>query len=168
MIRKFSIEKKWNIEDFYKLNYFLTTHKDEKLINQYHESGHSLEMMTLYNYHEPSPMPNIVHDFIKPQFSFLDSISIGVNLFKPGQYLPVHTDLFGKYIKVHNVDYDKIVRYILMLENSEDGQILQIENSLFTGWVSGDCFGWSCSEKHAFYNFSIKNRYAIQITGVLK
>lgn len=168
MIKKFNIEKKWNIEDFYDLKYFITTHKDEELLRQYEISGHKSESMTLYNYHEPSPMPEVVYSYIRPHFSFLNNVAIAVNLFHPGQYLPIHTDIFGKYIKVYGSDFSNIVRYVMMLEDNSPGQILQISNKCYSNWKSGDCFGWKCDELHAFYNFSMKNRYAIQITGEMK
>jgi hypothetical protein len=35
-------------------------------------------------------------------------------------------------------------------------------------WKAGDCFSWKNITLHAFYNFSKADRYALQITGVLK
>jgi hypothetical protein len=93
---------------------------------------------------------------------------LAINLFTPGQYLPMHSDLFGKYKKIHNVQEKNIERYILMLQNNKPGQILQIENKSYSDWESGDCFGWKYNQPHAFYNFSMENRYAVQITGVVK
>jgi hypothetical protein len=55
-----------------------------------------------------------------------------------------------------------------MLEDSSPGQILQVKDTAYCKWKSGDCFYWNYDEIHAFYNFSMKDRYAIQITGVKK
>jgi len=162
------IEPNWNISEFYDLDYFLTTHKDQKLLNLYEKSGHSKENMTLYNCHEPSFIPNCVYTYIKPKFEFLDNIAVAVNYFKPGQYLPIHTDIFGKYMKIYNVQFEKIVRYIIMLDNGSSGQILQIGDNTFSNWKSGDCFSWGSDVVHAFYNMSMKDRYAVQLTGTLK
>ena len=159
---------KWNIENFKDLKYFLTTYKDDKIVDQYVDSGHNRSMISLYNYHEPNPMPDVVFNYIKPHFDFLDNVCMAVNYFKPGQYLPLHIDVFGKYIKVNKIDFTKIVRYMVMLEDSCPGQILQIKNKCIGSWKSGDCFGWKYNEIHAFYNFSLKDRYAIQVTGVVK
>jgi hypothetical protein len=52
-----------------------------------------------------------------------------------------------------------------MLEDSCPGQILQFENRVVGNWKAGDWFGWIGNELHAFYNFSMIDRYAIQITG---
>jgi len=45
---------------------------------------------------------------------------------------------------------------------------IQIKKSCFGSWKSGDCFYWEYDDLHAFYNFSLKDRYAVQITGVIK
>jgi hypothetical protein len=55
-----------------------------------------------------------------------------------------------------------------MLEDNCPGQILQIKDTCISSWKSGDCFGWKYDDLHAFYNFSMNDRYAIQITGVEK
>lgn len=162
------ITPKWNIEDFKNLQYCLTTYKGEGIINEYVKSGHSKDMISLFNYHEPNPMPDYVFDYIKPQFNFLAHVTLAVNYFKPGQYLPLHSDLYGRYIEVYNVDPKNIVRTILMLEDFSPGQILQIKDSCIGTWKSGDCFSWKYDDLHAFYNFSMNDRYAIQITGVEK
>ena len=168
MINQFYIDPKWNIKEFHNLNYFLTTHKDSRLIDQYVRSGHSETHISLYNYFEPNPMPLCVYEYIKPKFNFLDKIGIAVNLFKPGQYLPIHIDIFGKYLQVHDTSFEEVERWIVMLEDCVPGQILQIEKNAYTNWKAGDCFGWKFSEKHAFYNMSMNTRYAMQITGVRK
>jgi hypothetical protein len=113
-------------------------------------------------------MPDVVGDYIKPYFNFLNNICIAVNYFKPGQYLPLHVDVFGKYVEVQKVDLTKIVRYMVMLEDNYPGQILQIKNKCIGNWKAGDCFGWAYNDPHAFYNFSMNDRYAIQVTGTIK
>jgi len=162
------LKPEWDISDFYDLDYFLATHKYQPLLDKYRQSGHSEAHMTVYNYHEPSPMPKCVTGYIKLKFNFLDNIAVAINLFKPGQYLPIHTDLYGRYAEVHNVEYEKIERHILMLEDSIPGQILQISNSVYGKWKAGDCFSWKAAEAHAFYNMSMVDRYAVQLTGVRK
>jgi hypothetical protein len=57
---------------------------------------------------------------------------------------------------------------MVMLEDNYPGQILQIKDICISSWKSGDCFGWKYDDLHAFYNFSMNDRYAIQITGVEK
>jgi len=98
------IKPNWNIEEFKTLNYTLSTHKDEELVNQYLNSGHSKEKLSIYKYQLPNPMPKCVDKYIVPHFTFFDNVAAAVNYFKPGQYLPLHTDLYGKYIEINNVN----------------------------------------------------------------
>jgi hypothetical protein len=51
------IKPNWDIKDFYNLNYELSTHKDEDLVNQYLSSGHNKEKLSIYKYQLPNPMP---------------------------------------------------------------------------------------------------------------
>lgn len=163
------IDPFWDILEFKKLNYKLDVFKDPSLIDQMAAAGHLREQMTMYNYFEPNPMPTPVYDYIVPKFDFLENINVAVNLFKPTQYIPVHVDLFGKYKELHNIaDESKIRRIILMLEDSVDGQISVVNNTAFSRWSAGNWFGWEAPDPHAFYNFSVKDRYALQITGTIK
>ena len=167
MLRTGQIEKIWNIEDYKTLEYKYDTHKDFDLLDQYESLGHSRSHMTLYNYFEPNPMPKSVKAVIE-NFQHFKNISVAVNLFKPGQYLPVHIDLFGRYRTVHRLDDTaKIARAIVMLEDSEPGQISQACESTFGNWNAGFWLQWDEHDPHAFYNFSMQDRYALQITGVL-
>lgn len=167
MIKSGQIIPLWNIEQFKNLNYKHDTHKDTVLLDQYESLGHSRLNMTLYNYFEPNPMPQSVVDHVLPRFCELSHVSVAINLFEPGQYLPPHVDLFEKYREIHKLDNSaKIVRTIVMLEDSEYGQISQAGNHTYGSWQAGFWLQWQETDIHAFYNFSMNNRYAIQITGV--
>ena len=154
------------IQEFESLEYNKAT-IDESLLESYVASGHNKEQMILYNYFEPNPMPRVVND-IKNYFNFLQPVSVAVNLAKPGQYLPMHNDFYKKWMQVHSINnISSIYRAIVMLEDSVPGQILQIENTLINSWKQGDYYSWTGSTEHAIYNFSKKNRYAVQVTGYL-
>ena len=157
----------WNIEEFKTLEYKYDTHKDSALLDKYESLGHSRNNMTLYNYFEPNLFPTCVRDSIIPQFS-MSNVSVAVNMFKPGQYLPMHVDLFERYRQVHGLDKSvRIVRTIVMLEDSEPGQISQVCDQTIGNWSAGFWLQWEESDLHAFYNFSMKDRYALQITGTI-
>jgi hypothetical protein len=111
-------------------------------------------------------LSSVNNTYIRNHFKSLDNLALAVNLFTPGQYLPLHYDLYQQYRSVFKLNgSEKITRIILMLEDSSPGQILQIENRVVGNWIAGDWFEWSGNELHAFYNFSMVDRYAIQITG---
>lgn len=165
MLKTGYIEPKWNIEDFKTLNYKFDTHKDDVVLNEYASHGHSKMYMTLWNYFQPNPMPESVDNYIVPTFGHLDHIAIAINLFKPGQYLPMHTDLFGRYKQVNNLTNEEITRVIIMLEDSQPGQVSQACGKTFGDWEAGFWIQWDSDDPHAVYNLSMQNRYAIQLTG---
>jgi hypothetical protein len=162
------ISPAWNIDDFKSLNYKRAEYRGSDLLKKYVDAGHSIESLTLYNYFEPNPMPAGVYENIKPCFQYLKNISIAINLFNPGQFIPKHSDRYDRYRELHNLNSDyNIIRIVVMLEDGIEGQILEIENKVYSFWKAGDCFGWTGHTPHAFYNFSTQKRYAMQITGVL-
>jgi len=163
------ISPSWNINEFRDLEFNLAFHKDQKLIQEYLDLGYSEHSLSLYNYFEPNKMPSSVESYIKPYFNFLENVSVAINLFRPGQFIPYHSDLYQRYCEVNQItDINSLMRCILMLEDGKPGQILEIENQAVVSWKAGDWFFWKGAEKHAFYNFSKSDRYAIQVTGVIK
>ena len=159
------IEPKWDIKEFKDLDYKFDTHKDDDLLNEYAIAGHSKMHMTLWNYFQPNPFPNVVWDYIVPKFD-LSYVSVAINLFTPGQYLPMHSDLYGKYTEFHGIKDLTIRRHMIMLEDSVQGQISQIGDFVLGSWKAGDWIAWEDDDVHAAYNMSMIDRYGIQLTGV--
>ena len=160
------IEPDWNIKEFYNLDYdFSYWVDDPKIVNEYLWSGHSKQFMSIWKYHEPKPMPEAM-DYIKSHFSEWSHVTAAVNYFKPGQYLPIHVDMYSKYMNYTGADVKDIMRCMVMLEDGYPGQILQIRDEFHTLWSAGDCFFWDSETPHAFYNMSMRDRYAVQVTGV--
>lgn len=158
-----NIPVSWNINNFKNLTYKFDP--DPVICQEYSVVGHSLEAMKFYNCFEPDISFSL--DEIVTNFSFLSNIKIAVNLFTPGQYIPLHADKYEKFIKINQLsNADSIVRIILMLEDYAPGQFLQIENNIVSSWRAGDWFSWKSSANHAFYNLSKHNRYSLQITGL--
>lgn len=165
MIEKLGhIQPNWDINDYINLKYNQDT-VDDAYLNAFLDAGHNRNQMCLFNYFEPSPMPASIN-FIKEHFSNFKNLTAAINLVLPGQYMPYHSDLYYRWRRIHKYqDIESIVRIIVMLENNEIGQILQIENNVISSWKAGDWFAWSGSTPHAIYNMSLKNRYAVQLTG---
>jgi hypothetical protein len=159
------IPNTWNISVFEKLKY--NVDPDPEIHKEYLSAGYSIDNITISNCFEYNFDFDTSH--ILKEFNFLKSISLAVNLFHPGQYIPLHSDRYEKFKKFHNLPPEQsIVRLVLMLEDSALGQILQIKDICTSSWKAGDCFGWKYDDPHAFYNFSMNDRYAIQVTGVTK
>lgn len=160
----FSIEPKWDIEEYKALDFKLDQHKVDEDNQRYIDAGHLQESLQLYNYFEPHPMPESI-EYIKSHFK-IKKQSVAINLFTPGQYLPIHYDRFTAYKRLHNVaDGAGICRYMIMLEDSVPGQMLQIGDLIYNRWEAGRVFHWCNYDRHTFYNLSTENRYAVQLTG---
>lgn len=159
------IVPQWEMAEYRALDYVLAYHKDTELNDLYAAAGHNREAMSMCRYFEPSPMPGSMR-YILTHFQDLDNVAMAVNLFRPGQYLPMHSDLYDRYTELHNPGRLPVLRAIIMLENCEPGQILQIGYTAHARWQAGDVFWWRDDDQHAFYNFSRSDRYAVQITGV--
>ena len=167
MIDTLNVDIEFDLNDFKSLNYQKDYNLTQELEN-YIEAGHNKENIMINNYSEPNPMPAVVEK-IKNFFPLLKNISVAVNLFHPGQYIPLHSDLYEKYIKLHNIqNIDNICRIIIMLHDGYPGQILQIQNNFYSDWKQGDSFIWYGGTSHAFYNLGKHDRYAIQLTGYKK
>jgi len=153
-----------DLSEFHNLDYKAAT-IDEIYLSKFIEAGHNYEQIQLFNYFEPNPMPKVVEE-IKSHFSYLKHLTAAVNFVPPGNYLPLHADLYQRWREVFQVsDVNSVHRYIVMLGKSSPGQILQVGNRCYSTWEAGDYFGWTGSKEHAIYNFSLGYRYAIQLTG---
>lgn len=153
-----------DISEFKDLQYNEAT-VAEQFHKEFLDAGHKEEQMILYNYFDPNPMPDVV-EVVRNYFNFLNPVSMAVNLCKPGQYLPYHYDLYAKWTEVFDIkDVNRIHRYIVMLEDSEPGQMIQIQDAVYAKWRAGDYVEWTGKTYHAIYNMSTKNRYALQVTG---
>ena len=138
---------------------------DGSFLTEYYDSGHELNRIKIFNYFEPNPMPSVV-DKVRDFFDY-DKVSIAVNLMEPGDYLPLHSDLYkrwGTVFEVNNVE--SINRHIVMLDDHQPGQMLVVDNDAYNSWKSGDYFSWIGHTPHAIYNFSKVPRYALQVTGL--
>ena len=157
----------WNLDSVADLAFKKDYHKDLDLIDQYVRSGHESSKMIIYNYWEPNPMPQGITD-IKGFFSELNHVTLAIHRTPPGCYLPLHQDLYGRYRATFGISQDSsIVRAIVMLTKSEPGQIIQIDQKTHGHWQAGQVFSWRDQTPHAIYNFSMHDRFAVQITGVL-
>ena len=102
-----------------------------------------------------------------------DKLTCKMNDQYPNDQLMWHVDnLPGNPVKdrvIDNPDFiynpDKI-RFLVMIEDWEPGQILQFGNKVYTQWQAGMVLSWEWSTlPHMTFNGSWKKRAALQITG---
>lgn len=98
----------------------------------------------------------------------IDNMSLQLQKYLPGDYLPFHSDTYITYKKFYIIPKDHvIVRIILFLHDQQPGQQLWIKDRMYTG-KAGDYIGWVDDSIHMAANLSNTNRYNLQITGTLK
>jgi hypothetical protein len=167
MITQGTVPVSWNMEKLKNLKYEFGLFTPEAPIEAYTSVGHDPYRMSVWMYHYPKIMPAGV-DTINQHWPELSNVGIAVNLARPGQYLPWHQDRYSRYRKVNNLTAsDKIIRIIVMAEDSQPGQIFHIKDRIWGDWKAGEWFAWSGADWHASYNLSTVDRYVIQITGTI-
>jgi hypothetical protein len=84
-----------------------------------------------------------------------------------GTVLPTHSDLYVKYVKLHNLQGQehRIRRAIVFLEDWKPGHYSEIDGKAFVDWKAGDVLEWNYDLPHAAANIGLEDRYTLQITG---
>lgn len=84
-----------------------------------------------------------------------------------GTVLPVHSDLYKRYIEVFGLQGQEhtIKRAIVLLEDWKSGHYLEVNNVPYTNWQAGDTVEWMYSTPHMAANLGLEDRYTLQITG---
>lgn len=157
------IEPTWNKEDLKNLLFVDETHRDKELNNTYVTAGHNLQNMAIGILQENMIFPDWAIK-VKQNFNF-KNITTTIHRLRPGNYLPIHFDLYQNYKKIFNVSTENIYRIIVFLEDWQPGHMLDINNKIYNNWSAGDYVGWINDTPHAAYNFGLNDRYTLQITG---
>ena len=164
MINK--IDTIWQPYDYNNLDYKILPAYGEDNMQKYLHKEYK-DIICNYVYHLPKPMPKFV-DKILQQFEYKIK-SPAINLMTPGQILPLHQDTYTKFIEKYNINsIEDIIRYIIFLEDAQPGHLMQIQDTVYANWKSGDVVSWNGSQTHAAYNLGHTNRYTLQITCVDK
>ena len=152
----------WVVQDFINLKYETLGGYGANNYIQYSQEPYK-HIINNDVYSLPNPMPTFVDEVVK-QFNY-DIVAVAFNRTPPGNILPIHSDLYGNFVKAYNIkDINNIHRYILFLEDAKIGHMLQIANTVHTEWKAGDVMSWTGSTPHAAYNMGYEHRYTMQIT----
>ena len=156
----------WQPTDYNQLEYEMRSAYGENNMLKYNHTLYK-DIICNYVYHLPKPMPRFVEELLTSLRYKITSPAI--NLMTPGQILPLHQDAYEKFMDNYNIDsIDRITRYIVFLEDSQPGHLMQIENKVHANWKAGDVVSWNGNQMHAAYNLGYANRYTLQITCVDK
>jgi hypothetical protein len=163
---KYKIPRFWGIE--YKLlDYIEEDFNDPESIRIWRHQGYNCKF-TGYMCDMRSPQPEWNDKIIKI-YSEMGWKDIGTSYYRmsTGTVLPTHSDLYVKYVKLHNLQgqEQRIRRAIVFLEDWKPGHYSEINGIGLVNWHAGDVLEWDYDTPHAAANIGIEDRYTLQITG---
>ena len=84
-----------------------------------------------------------------------------------GTILPIHRDLYLKYINLFNLTgcEHTIRRAIILLEDWKSGHYLEVQGTPILNWTAGTVVEWTYDTPHMAANIGLDPRYTLQITG---
>ena len=96
---------------------------------------------------------------------------IGIAFYRmsTGTVMPVHQDLYKRYIEIFNLQgqESKIRRALVLLEDWCPGHYLEVAGKGYVNWRAGKTVEWHYDTPHMAANIGLEDRYTLQITGHL-
>ena len=113
-------------------------------------------------------LPTWNHKFIE-LYKSMGWRDIGVAYYRmrTGTVMPVHQDLYKRYIEVFNLQGQEqtINRALVLLEDWKSGHYLEANGVPVVNWKAGQVIEWTYDAPHMAANIGLKDRYTLQITG---
>lgn len=162
------IEPFWN-DEYKRLAYRKEQFNNPDDLSRWRREGyvHPIEYFTgaMCDMRSPQPVWNQqLVDWAATTFNIVD---IGTNYYRmtTGVILPMHGDVYRRYIELFGCKLENIMRILVMPEDWRSGHYLELAGVAYTNWRAGDYFWWRGSTPHMAANIGTKDRYTIQITG---
>lgn len=115
-----------------------------------------------------SPQPSWNQRFVDI-FSDMGWKDIGTSYYcmNTGTILPVHADLYSKYIELFKLQglEHTIRRAVVFLEDWKSGHYFEANGAPMLGWTAGTVVEWGYDLPHMAANIGLDPRYTLQITG---
>lgn len=94
-------------------------------------------------------------------------IGIAFYRMRTGTVMPVHQDLYKRYIELFDLQGKEttIRRALLLLEDWQPGHYLEVNGRAYVHWRAGDVVEWVYDTPHMAANIGLTDRYSLQITG---
>ena len=166
MTRHYNINKFWN-DEFKELTYSYEEFNDRKSLDIWTQQGYSNKVTgAMCDMRNPQPKWNC--QFID-YYSDLGWLDIGTSYYRmdTGTVLPVHSDLYLKYINLFNLQgkEHKIFRAVVFLEDWQSGHYAECDGKPIVDWKAGQTIEWNYDSPHMAANLGLTPRYTLQITG---
>ena len=165
-LRKYHIPAFWD-DEFKRLDYINETFNDQVSLDRWLGQGYA-NQFTGDMCDMRSQQPSWNSTFIKI-YTELGWQNIGTSYYRmaTGTILPVHQDLYVRYIQLFNLtgQEHRIRRAIVFLEDWQSGHYFEGAGTPVTGWLAGDTVEWTYNLPHMAANMGLTSRYTIQVTG---
>ena len=167
-LTKFNIVPFWD-DEYKTLDYVNEPFNDQLSREKWLQSGYH-DRFTGDMCDMRSAQPSWNHKFVE-LFANMGWKDIGTSYYRmdTGTILPVHRDLYTKYIDLFQLhDHTHlIVRAIVFLEDWKSGHYFEAMDQCVTGWITGTTVVWNYDTPHMAANIGVEPRYTLQITGHL-
>ena len=162
------IDPFWN-DEYKQLNYHQEKFNNPKDLIRWRSEGyvHPDSYFTGAMCDMRSPQPSWNNQLINWAASAFDITNIGTSYYcmSTGVILPLHKDIYSRYIELFGCKLEDIVRILVMPEDWCSGHYLELAGVAYTNWRAGDYYWWYGDTPHMAANIGTENRYTIQITG---
>lgn len=166
VVTRYNLEVFWD-DEFKQLNYVQEPFNDPVSVNEWINQGYQSKIVgAMCDMRHPQPSWN--NQFVK-HFEDLGWKDIGTSYYRmtTGTVMPVHQDLYKKYIERFNLhgQENTIHRAIIMLEDWKPGHYLEVQGIPYVEWQAGQVIEWTYDAPHMAANIGLEDRYTLQITG---
>jgi hypothetical protein len=165
---KYHIDRFWD-DEFKTLDYIQEPFNDPDSVAQWQSQGYTNKICgDLCDMRHRLPV--WADRFIRI-YTELGWKDIGIAFYRmgTGTVMPVHQDLYKRYIELFDLQGREhtIKRALLLLEDWKSGHYLEVDNYAYTNWRAGDVVEWVYRTPHMAANLGLEDRYTLQITGHL-
>lgn len=166
MLIKYQMDVFWD-DEYKKLNYINEPFNDVVSTSQWLEQGYPPKFTgDMCDMRDTQPTWN---NKIVEHFAQLGWQDIGTSYYRmnTGTVLPVHSDLYLKYISLFNLQGHEhtIRRAIVFLEDWKSGHYFEANGVPKLQWQAGEVVEWTYDTPHMAANIGLEPRYTLQITG---
>ena len=89
---------------------------------------------------------------------------VNMNIQRPGQMAPLHTDNHSEAVKKFNIPSHSFKRMLIFLTDWKRGQGFGINDECLTKWSAGDCYTFDETDYHWSANAGENTKYTLVIS----
>ena len=165
---EYQVERFWD-DEFKTIDYVHEPFNDPSSVKQWLSQGYSDKIcgdLADMRHRLPSWSGKFIEMY---QAQGWKDVGIAFYRMRTGTVMPVHSDLYKRYIEIFNLrgKEKSIRRALLMLEDWKPGHYLEVGGSPYVNWAAGHTVEWVYDVPHSAANIGLEDRYTLQITGHL-